>query len=447
MKYYDKDQLLIGSVGYAKAISDARLQFIKRETVIVKQDSYSDYKYFDVCSNRKYKDFQSMYCDAGDLCINNMESLNISVRNFYEVYKDELENNEKYQPIKKILTPFLTKKKISKNDISNLVLFINELDKKTSNSYQIAEEKIPKALKGSHNQIIKDDYYTILTNKDFKYEPTIGRDDDLKNLIISLAQDKKNPIIVGESGVGKTALVDELAYKIKTNEVPNFLKNKKIIEVNLSSLLSGIKYVGTLESKVTKMVEYAIKNDAIVFIDEIHTIYGAGTHDKSDYDVSAMIKQAIDRQGLKVIGTTTTDEYNKYFKDDALKRRFEKIQIEEPNQLILYKIIDKVFIDYSNKNNIELLNKINDVIVLLIELTSSKHRTYNDKVNNPDLVISIIDKIFADAKVNNQDKLTIENIIYGINSCMRINNSIKNIYIERINSIEEKTKAKILKLT
>jgi len=158
-----------------------------------------------------------------------------------------------------------------------------------------------------------------------------------------------------------------------------------------------------------------------------------------------MLKQAIDRQGLKVIGTTTSEEYEKYFSNDALKRRFEKVLVDEPNAIILYNIINKVFNDYSSNNNIKLLSNMGNIIDNLIELTDSKHRTWNDKVCNPDLVIGIVDKIFADAKVNNQKELTIENIIYGINSCNRVYNSSKEDVINNLN-IEEKPKAKIIEL-
>ncbi|MBQ2946473.1 MAG: hypothetical protein IJE04_01295 [Bacilli bacterium] len=112
---------------------------------------------------------------------------------------------------------------------------------------------------------------------------------------------------------------------------------------------------------------------------------------------------------------------------------------------MLYKIINKAFNDYSNNNNIKLLDSMDNIIYTLTKLTDTKHRTWNDKVCNPDLVISIIDRIFADAKVNNQKQLTIQNIIYGINSCNRIYDSSKEDAINNLNTIE-KPKAKILQL-
>ena len=213
----------------------------------------------------------------------------------------------------------------------------------------------------------------------------------------------------------------------------------------MTSLIAGAMYVGTLEEKINKLIEYATENEAIVFIDEIHPIYGAGTTSKSDNDVAGMIKQAIDRKGLKVIGTTTTEEYDKYFSNDALKRRFEKVLVKEPDNNTLYRIIDKVFKDYSKNNNIKLLNDISNIISILVELTNNdKHRTWNDKVCNPDLVIGIIDRIFADAKIHNQNKLTIENIIYGIDSCNRLYNSSKEVAIRNLD-IKIDDKPKIIK--
>ena len=440
MKFYDAEKLFIGPVGYAKRIDNDHLKFTANELAVTKQKSIAlDYYYFDVLSNRQYKDFHNYFCCSGDACIFEPKSLALFIKQAYN-------KTQQSEIVNLFAKKILKGKKITDKDIKNLVLYLNNLGDKI----YIKEEnknlsRFENKKKNNKSDNINTDYSTTLTEKAFKNEPAIGRDNEVNELIITLAQDKKNPILVGPSGTGKTTIADQLAYKIQQNTVPEFLKNRKIIEIDLANLLSGTKYSGTLEEKFTNLISLAVKNDAIIFIDEIHTIYGAGTHDKSDYDVAAMIKQAIDRQGLKVIGTTTTEEYEKYFSNDALKRRFEKILVNEPTNEILYKIINKVFNDYSKNNNIKLLNNMDNVVCNLVELTKTNHRTWDDKVCNPDLVISIIDRIFADAKVNNQKELTIENIIYGINSCNRVYDSSKENAINNLDIIE-KPKSKIIQL-
>jgi len=445
MKFYNPDKLFIAKVGYTRFIYKHGKEydrFIESGVAIVKQKY--EYEYSDVITNQRYKLFGNFCCVTGDNAILLPKSFTLFIRECYEY-------TQEFEIINRIAKKVLKGKKVSELDIKDLNYYLNKSlnnnkkdDINIENSFDANNLKNSNAI-NSENEKENANYITILTNKKFKYEPAIGRDNELKELIITLAQDKKNPILVGPSGTGKTTIVDQLAYKIQKNSVPNFLKNKKIIELDMTNLIAGTKYVGTLEEKINKLIDYAIENDAIVFIDEIHTIYGAGSTEKNNNDVASMIKQAIDRKGLKVIGTTTKEEYDKFFSNDALKRRFEKVLVEEPNDKLLYQIIDKVFTDYSKNNNIELLDNMNNIISVLIELTHSKHRSWNDEVCNPDLVLGIIDRIFADAKVNNQDKLTIYNIIYGISSCNRIYDICKETAISNLD-LKENTTQKIIQL-
>ncbi len=265
-------------------------------------------------------------------------------------------------------------------------------------------------------------YGKILNRKNYVVAPTIGRGKELKNLIITLAQDKKRPLIVGESGVGKTAIVDELAYRIKTGQVSNFLQGKIILEVNPSDIVAGCKYVGMFEDNVTKLMKLCERLDVIVFIDEIHTIYGLGSTVGKNNDMSSMLKHYIDRSNLKVIGTTTEKEYQEFFSDDALKRRFEKIIVKEPNEDILYQIVDKVIGDYYIKSGISFENENirTQIVNIILNATEKRHRVYNDSVNNPDLAISIVDKAFAFAKVYDSEFITAEHFAEGFEYCDRI---------------------------
>lgn len=292
-------------------------------------------------------------------------------------------------------------------------------------------------------------YGKVLNKKNYIVSPTIGREKELKNLMITLAQNKKNPLIIGESGVGKTALVEELVYKIKTGQVPKFLQNKIILEVNPGEVVAGCQYVGQFEENMTKLMRLCEKYDVIVFIDEIHTIYGIGSSKGKDNDMASMLKHYIDRTNLKVIGTTTEKEYDEFFSNDALKRRFEKIKVQEPTKEILYQIIDKVINDYFVTTGIlfENDNIKSEIVSIILESTEKGHRVYNDIVNNPDLSISIVDKAFALAQVYDNEFITPEHFIESFEYCDRIYETSRNQAIARLrhlNSDISKPASKIL---
>ena len=294
-------------------------------------------------------------------------------------------------------------------------------------------------------------YGIILNNKNYLFTPTIGRERELKNLMICLAQDKKRPLIVGESGVGKTAIVDELAYRIKMGQVPSFLQGKIILEVNPSDIVAGCQYVGMFEENMTKLMKLCEKFDVIVFIDEIHTIYGIGSTKNKDNDMASLLKYYIDRSNLKVIGTTTENEYNEFFSNDALKRRFEKITVKEPNEEVLYQIIIKVIEDYCMKNRISFENENirNQVVNIILNATKKSHRVYDDMINNPDLAISILDRAFAFAKFYDSKFITVEHFIECFEFCDRIYDSSKKEAIEKLKNIDKsisKPAQKILKI-
>ena len=291
----------------------------------------------------------------------------------------------------------------------------------------------------------------VLNKKNYVVSPTIGREKELKNLMITLAQNKKRPLIVGESGVGKTALVEELVYRIKTGQVPKFLQDKIILEVNPAEVVAGCQYVGQFEENMTKLMKLCEKYDVIVFIDEIHTIYGIGSSKGKDNDMASILKHYIDRTNLKVIGTTTEKEYDEFFSDDALKRRFEKIKVQEPTKEILYQIIDKIISDYFVTRGILCENdKIKSLIVsIILESTEKGHRVYNDIVNNPDLSISIIDKAFAFAQVYDSEFITPEHFIESFEYCDRIYDSSKSQAIAKLKKLDvnvSKPAERILKI-
>lgn len=168
-----------------------------------------------------------------------------------------------------------------------------------------------------------------------KLEPVINRDEEIRSLVRILSRKtKNNPVLVGEPGVGKTAIVEGLARKIVENQVPENLKGKQLIEIDLPALVAGTQYRGQFEErlkKVLKKIDEA-NGEIILFIDEIHMIIGAGGTGDSNMDAANILKPMMARGQLHLIGATTLDEYRKYIeKDPALERRMQKILISEPS--------------------------------------------------------------------------------------------------------------------
>lgn len=365
-----------------------------------------------------------------------------------------LDSNIKDKKGNNILEAIKSEKKFTESEIVKVEkLFeynIKELEeaKKKYKEFQRKEESLKK------RQMIEsklEDYGQVLTTKSYKKSPTIGREQELKNLIVTLAQDKKNPIIVGESGVGKTVLVEELAYRIQIGEVPNFLKNKMIVEINPNELVAGCEYVGQFEKKMKELMSLCDNENIILFIDEIHTMYGVGTTKNNDNDMASMLRHYADRLNFKIIGTTTKEEYNKYFSTSSFKRRFERIEVKEPDNVLLYQIIDKIIEDNCNNKNLKFENSSikNQIINIIIEVTSKGGRVYDDPLCNPDLAISIVDKAFAFALVYDSEFITKEHFIESFKCNDRIYKSRCEHAIERLKKIieiKETNKSKILSI-
>ena len=170
--------------------------------------------------------------------------------------------------------------------------------------------------------------------KEGRIDPIIGREDELVRISQILARrSKNNPILVGESGVGKTALIEGLAKNIVENKVPETLKNSQIFSLDMGSLLAGTKYRGDFEKRLKTILEELSKIDnSILFIDEIHTIIGAGATSGGVMDASNLLKPVLGKNNVKFIGSTTFKEYRTVFeKDRALSRRFQKVDLDEPS--------------------------------------------------------------------------------------------------------------------
>ena len=221
-----------------------------------------------------------------------------------------------------------------------------------------------------------------------KLDPVIGRDDEIRRVLQILSRrTKNNPILVGEPGVGKTAISEGIAQKIVDGQVPENLKSKKIYSLDLGALIAGAKYQGEFEERLKGVVKEVVDSDGeiILFIDEIHTLVGAG-RSSGAMDASNILKPALARGELRTIGSTTLDEYQKYFEEDkALERRFQKVMVDEPTPAESISILRGLKEKYENHHKVRIED---DALIAAVELSTR----YITSRYLPDKAIDLVDE-------------------------------------------------------
>ena len=221
-----------------------------------------------------------------------------------------------------------------------------------------------------------------------KLDPVIGRDDEIRRVLQILSRrTKNNPILVGEPGVGKTAISEGIARKIIDGQVPQNLKNRKIYSLDMGALIAGAKYQGEFEERLKGVVKEVVESDGevILFIDEIHTLVGAG-RSSGAMDASNILKPALARGELRTIGSTTLDEYQKYFEQDkALERRVQKVMVDEPSPAEAISILRGLKEKYENHHQVRIED---DALIAAVNLS---HRYINNRFL-PDKAIDLVDE-------------------------------------------------------
>ena len=266
-----------------------------------------------------------------------------------------------------------------------------------------------------------------------KLDPVIGRDDEIRRVLQILSRrTKNNPILVGEPGTGKTAIAEGLAHRIVRGDVPENLRSKQIFSLDMGALIAGAKYQGEFEERLKAVVNEVIKADGeiILFIDEIHTLVGAGKSSGA-MDAANILKPALARGELRAVGATTLDEFQKYFETDkALERRFQMVMVNEPDEAATISILRGLKERYENHHKVRIKD---DAIIAAVELST---RYITDRFL-PDKAIDLIDE--AAAKL----RLEVDSVPEELDTIER---NIKQLEIERAAIKRENDKAKLEQL-
>lgn len=412
IKTYKKGETLKGEKNLGKVIAK-------------KQERYNTY-FNDAITGVEYTSYSSSF---GKIIVDNL----IPLSTYLPILKDEVIDIEFLSTkINNIIDTGV----ISKSEMKLILKYLNNRESFNKKYFHFNFlGKIPSVSSLKKENITSNENQTILTDKKIQYTSIMGIEDQIKILSINLAHDNLSTIMIGPNGIGKSTVVNELSRRIIKNEVPDFLKNKKIIDI--TRFIDVDKYTPDLKVEFNELLDKCVRNKWIIFIDNIEKLFIINN------SLTSLIRFFIKNYNLKVIGTITSKEkYDEYIFDSDLHRKFTKMFINEPNDKNLYEIINKVFVDYSKQNKIKLLDNMHEIIINIINLTKEENRILNDslysdgkdKIYNPELVIMIIDSIFAHAKANNKKALDIEDIIFSIDSCNYIKDEAKDMIKEDFNS-------------
>lgn len=283
-------------------------------------------------------------------------------------------------------------------------------------------------------------YGENLTKKEYVTNPAIAREDEIKKLILVLLTPEKSGLLVGKAGIGKTAIVEGLAYLIQKNEVPVALQNYQIIKINSTSLLGKVTINGREELVISLLMEELKQmTKTILFIDEIHTLMGSSK--ENPMDLANILKPGLDRGDIKVIGATTTEEYETYvIRDRAFLRRFERIEVLEPTEEVTVQILLGTIPKIEKQTGCIFVGNdyLKELLVQsIVSATSEFKRVYGLSAMYPDVAFSVLQASFSNALFENRNVVSIIDVYNAIKTSKRI---YPDSIIKELDAFREKFK-------
>lgn len=268
----------------------------------------------------------------------------------------------------------------------------------------------------NNNQSILSRYADEMTSVNYITDPAIARDKEIKELILILLTPEKSAILVGKPGIGKTAIVEGLAYRIEQKQVPNVLQGFRIFRINTTALLGN----DSDENRVLKLVQELKGMDKVIlFIDEIHTLIGDGR-----LDLANMFKEGLSRGSIKIIGATTTYEYEHFIlRDKAFTRRFDKVDVAEPTEEQCVQILLRTLPKIEYQTNVKLAYtdfQKENIMKFIVGMTSEFKRVYEISSRYPDIALVLLRQAFSNAVYENRTTVNFKNIYDAICACKSV---------------------------
>ena len=263
------------------------------------------------------------------------------------------------------------------------------------------------------NNSILEKYGDNLTEVKYLVNPAVARDKELKELVMVLLTPEKSAVLVGKPGIGKTAIVEGLAYRLQYGDIPNALKGYSVYKISTPSLVGNSEG----ENKVMALVEeLKTKDKIILFIDEIHMLMGASN--QGPMDLANMFKESLSRGTVKIVGATTTEEYERYIlRDKAFVRRFEKVDIAEPTQEMCVQILMRTVPKIESQTGVKLAYTDfikENIMKFIVNMTSEYKRVYEISSRYPDIALTVLRQAFSVALYDNKDQVKFKHIYEAI---------------------------------
>lgn len=283
-------------------------------------------------------------------------------------------------------------------------------------------------------------YGENFTKKEFITDPAIAREDEIKQCMLILLTPEKSALLVGKPGIGKTAIVEGIAYRIQRGMVPDVLKDWELIKINITSLLGSSVSEGQVENRIDLLVkELETRDKTILFIDETHVLVNKNTAQNGGIDFANMLKSGLDRGAIKMVGATTTEEYEQYIlRDRAFLRRFQKVDVIESDKPTTIKILMGTYPKLEKKLGVKLAytDFIKEkIMAFIVEMTDEYKRVYEVAARYPDICLTILQNAFSYALFDNESEVKIKHVYKAVCNARNIYEDAKVKEIARFKEV------------